>query len=68
MVNLEMQLAGFIAPLTIGFVIAAFDGSFKGAVWILVSFGVVCFIAIMILKSGKGNFKTEHPKTIPAVK
>jgi hypothetical protein len=40
-VNLEMQLAGFIAPLTIGFVIAAFDGSFKGAVWILVSFGVV---------------------------
>ncbi|MFK4389863.1 hypothetical protein ABH916_001791 [Peribacillus frigoritolerans] len=36
MVNLKMQLAGFIAPLTIGFVIDAFDGSFNGAVWLLV--------------------------------
>ncbi|MFI8493135.1 hypothetical protein ACIGC1_09525 [Peribacillus butanolivorans] len=28
-----MQVAGFIAPLTLGFVIDAFGGSFKGAVW-----------------------------------
>jgi hypothetical protein len=35
-VNLKMQLAGSIAPLTIGFVIDAFDGSFNGAVWLLV--------------------------------
>jgi hypothetical protein len=51
-----------------GFVKDAFDGSFNGAVWLLVSFGVVCFIAFMTLKSGKGNFMTEHPQTIPAVK
>ncbi|MBK5480756.1 hypothetical protein JFV29_02170 [Peribacillus sp. TH16] len=38
MVNLGMQVAGFIAPLTLGFVIDAFGGSFKGAVWLLVSF------------------------------
>lgn len=68
LVNLEMQLTGFIAPLTIGFVIGAFDGSFNGAVWLLVSFGVVCFIAFMTLNSGKENFMTEHPQTIPAVK
>ncbi|MED4690642.1 hypothetical protein [Peribacillus frigoritolerans] len=68
-VNLKMQLAGFIVPLTIGFVIGAFDGSFNGAVWLLVSFGVVCFIAFfMTLKSDKENFMTEHPQTIPAVK
>ncbi|MCF7621933.1 MULTISPECIES: MFS transporter [Bacillaceae] len=34
-VNLGMQVAGFIAPLTIGFVIDAFDGSFNGAVWVI---------------------------------
>ncbi|PAK38150.1 hypothetical protein [Peribacillus simplex] len=67
-VNLKMQLAGSIAPLTIGFVIDAIDGSFNGAVWLLVSFGVVWFIAFMTLKSGKGNFMTEHPQTIAAVK
>lgn len=67
-VNLGMQVAGFIAPLTIGFVIDAFDGSFNGAVWLLVSFGVVCFIAFMTLKSGKENFKSENPQVIPAVK
>lgn len=61
-------MAGSIAPLAIGFVIDAFDGSFNGAVWLLVSFGVVCFIAFMTLKSGKENFMTEHPQTIPAVK
>ncbi|MGV2445313.1 UNVERIFIED_CONTAM: MFS transporter [Bacillus sp. ATCC 13368] len=67
-VNLGMQVAGFIAPLTIGFVIDAFDGSFNGAVWLLVSFGVVCFIAFMTLKSGKENSISENPQTIPAVK
>lgn len=36
-VNLGMQVAGFIAPLTIGFVIDAFDDSLNGAVWLLVS-------------------------------
>lgn len=58
-VNLGMQVASFIAPLTIGLVIDAFGGSFNGAVWLLVSFGVVCFIAFMTLKSGKENFMTE---------
>jgi len=63
-----MQVAGFIAPLTIGFVIDTFDGSFNGAVWLLVSFGVVCFIAFMTLKSGRENIISENPQTIPAVK
>ncbi|WP_349729949.1 hypothetical protein [Peribacillus frigoritolerans] len=68
-VNLGMQVADFIAPLTIGFVIDAFDGSLNGAVWLLVSsFGVVCFIAFMASKLGKENFMTENPQTIPAVK
>ncbi|WP_207196327.1 hypothetical protein [Peribacillus sp. TH24] len=68
MVNLGMQVAGFIAPLTLGFVINAFGGSFKGAVWLLVSFGVVCFIAFMTLNSGKENYTTENPQIVPAVK
>ncbi|MFF2455256.1 hypothetical protein [Peribacillus simplex] len=67
-VNLGMRVADLIAPLTIGFVIDAFDGSFNGAVWLLVLFGVLCFIAFMTLKSGKENFMTEHPHTLPAVK
>lgn len=67
-VNLGMQVAGFIAPLTLGFVIDAFGGSFKGAVWLLVSFGVVCFIAFMTLNSGKENYTTENPQIVPAAK
>ncbi|WP_342615435.1 hypothetical protein [Peribacillus frigoritolerans] len=68
-VNLGKQVAGFIAPLTIGFVIDAFDDSLNGAVWLLVrSFGVICFIAFMASKLGKENFMTENPRTIPAVK
>lgn len=67
-VNLGMQVAGFVAPLTLGFIIDAFDGSYNGAVWLLASFGIVCFIAFMTLSSDKGKLITENPQIVPTIK
>lgn len=52
-VNLGTQVAGFIAPLAIGFAIDLFNGSYNGAIWLMTSFGVVCFIAFLTLSSQK---------------
>lgn len=48
-VNFGGQLSGFVAPLSIGFVVDALDGSFNGAVWLLALAGVLCFISFLTL-------------------
>lgn len=57
-VNLGMQVAGFIAPLGIGLMVDALNGSYSGAIWLLTSFGIVCFLAFVTLYS---SGKKEHP-------
>ena len=38
LVNTGGQLAGFITPLAIGFIVDAFNGSFNAAFWMLIAF------------------------------
>ena len=54
-VNLGTQIAGFMAPLAIGFSIDMLNGSYNGAVWLMTSFGFISFIAFLTLKSNKKN-------------
>ncbi|AZU62795.1 MFS transporter [Neobacillus mesonae] len=69
-VNLGMQIAGFLAPLGMGFIIDAFDGSYNGAVWLLTSFGIVCFLAFVTLYSSgkKESLIGEHAPIVPVTK
>ncbi|WP_077247238.1 MFS transporter [Pseudobacillus wudalianchiensis] len=60
MINLGMQVAGFVAPLSIGFMIDLFDGSYNGVVWLLVAFGIVCCLAFLTLTSDKENVPEEN--------
>lgn len=65
-VNLGMQVAGFAAPLGIGFIIDALDGSYNGAVWLLVSFGVVCFLSFLTLQGAdKKKITDKNAEIIP---
>lgn len=58
MANFGGQLAGFVAPMAIGFTVDALDGSYSGAIWMLVGFGVACFVALLTL-----SFKNEANQT-----
>lgn len=63
MINLGMQVAGFAAPLSIGFMIDLFNGSYNGVVWLLVAFGIVCCLAFLTLTSHKENMTEEQMET-----
>lgn len=69
-VNLGMQVAGFVAPLGIGLIIDALNGSYNGAVWLLASFGIVCFLAFVTLYSygNKGNAGDSNAHMVPVAK
>jgi MFS transporter, ACS family, glucarate transporter len=52
------QLAGFITPIIIGFIVEASKGSFDGAFWLLIGFALICalsFISFFIKKVPSGN-------------
>ncbi|GHH99296.1 MFS transporter [Neobacillus kokaensis] len=69
-VNLGMQIAGFLAPLGMGFIIDSFNGSYNGAVWLLTSFGIVCFLAFVTLYTSdkKESIVEEHAPIVPVTK
>lgn len=54
-VNTGGQLAGFVTPMAIGFMVDAFNGSFDAAFWMLIGFAVICIIALLTLNDQKGN-------------
>ncbi|WP_213424215.1 MFS transporter [Bhargavaea massiliensis] len=60
--NTGGQLAGFATPMAIGFVVDAFDGSFNAAFWMLITFALICIVAILTMRN-KGELfdraKTE---------
>ncbi|KAB2330758.1 MFS transporter [Cytobacillus depressus] len=43
------QLAGFITPIAIGFIVELSDGSFDAAFWLLIGFAIVCMLSFITL-------------------
>lgn len=61
MANTGGQLAGFVTPALIGFMVDSFDGSYNAAMWLLVVISIICVAAILTISSnGLGNKETEH--------
>ncbi len=53
--NTGGQLAGFVTPMAIGFMVDAFDGSFDAAFWMLIGFAGICIISLLTLNDQKGK-------------
>ncbi|MGE7840967.1 MFS transporter [Lysinibacillus sp. NPDC093712] len=53
--NTGGQLAGFVTPMAIGFMVDAFDGSFDAAFWMLIAFAGICIISLLTLNDQKGK-------------
>jgi len=49
MANTGGQLAGFVTPTLIGFMVDAFDGSYEVAVWMLVIISLICVCSILTI-------------------
>lgn len=61
MANTGGQLAGFVTPALIGFMVDSFDGSYNAAMWLLVVISIICVAAILTISSnGQGNKEAEH--------
>lgn len=48
------QLAGFVTPIAIGFIVEASKGSFDAAFWLLIGFAIICtlsFISLVMKKT-----------------
>lgn len=61
MANTGGQLAGFVTPTLIGFMVDSFDGSYNAAMWLLVVISIICVAAILTISSnGPGNKEAEH--------
>ncbi|WP_026576953.1 MFS transporter [Bacillus sp. UNC438CL73TsuS30] len=52
-VNTGGQLAGFVTPMAIGFIVDAFNGSFNAAFWMLIGFAIICILALLNLSDKK---------------
>ncbi|WP_423798121.1 MFS transporter [Neobacillus sp. SAB-20_R2A] len=53
--NTGGQLAGFITPMAIGFIVDAFHGSFNAAFWMLILFAIICIGAILSINGKKAD-------------
>ncbi|WP_042478905.1 MFS transporter [Bacillus ndiopicus] len=51
MANTGGQLAGFVTPTLIGFMIDAFDGSYNAAFWLLIALAGVCILSILLVST-----------------
>lgn len=51
--NTGGQLAGFVTPTLIGFMVDAFDGSYHAAVWMLVVISIICVGSILTISLKK---------------
>ncbi len=43
------QLAGFVTPIAIGFLVEASRGSFDAAFWLLIGFAIICALSFILL-------------------
>lgn len=53
--NTGGQLAGFVTPLAIGFIVDMFNGSYNAAFIMLIVFAVICTISLLTLNYKKGE-------------
>lgn len=53
--NTGGQLAGFITPLAIGYIVQTFNGSYNAAFWMLIVFGIICTVSLLTLNFKKGE-------------
>lgn len=53
--NTGGQLAGFITPLAIGFIVQIFNGSYTAAFWMLIIFAIICTVSLLTLNFRKGE-------------
>lgn len=53
--NTGGQLAGFVTPMAIGFMVDAFNGSFDAAFWMLIGFALICIVSLITLNDQKGT-------------
>ena len=61
MANTGGQLAGFVTPTLIGFMVDTFDGSYDAAVWMLVAISIICVGAILTIpQKNQANKENEH--------
>ncbi|MGG4447462.1 MFS transporter [Brevibacillus porteri] len=65
-VNTGGQLAGFITPMAIGFIVEAFNGSFDAAFWMLIGFAVICIGALLSLNYEKGELLQQNADSASA--
>ncbi|CAI8941841.1 Sugar phosphate permease [Brevibacillus sp. IT-7CA2] len=65
-VNTGGQLAGFITPMAIGFIVEAFNGSFDAAFWMLIGFAVICIGALLSLNYEKGELLKQNADSASA--
>jgi MFS transporter, ACS family, glucarate transporter len=66
LVNTGGQLAGFITPLAIGFIVEAFNGSYNAAFWMLIVFAFICAIALVTMNYEKGELLTKKNEEVTA--
>lgn len=59
-VNFGGQLAGFLAPLIIGFMVSAFNGSFSAGFLFIVFAAAVAFVAALTISSSKIKERQDH--------
>ena len=57
--NTGGQLAGFITPLAIGFIVQIFNGSYNAAFWMLIIFAVICMVSLLTLNYRKGELLNQ---------
>ncbi|MFK2827051.1 MFS transporter [Bacillus sp. B190/17] len=65
--NTGGQLAGFITPMAIGFIVDAFNGSFDAAFWMLIGFSIVCIGALLTLNDKKGDLLKQNREEASAL-
>ncbi|MFZ7942796.1 MULTISPECIES: MFS transporter [Bacillaceae] len=61
MANTGGQLAGFVTPALIGFMVDSFNGSYNAAMWLLVVISIICVGAILTISpKNQANKEVEH--------
>ncbi|MEH7123665.1 MFS transporter [Bacillus sp. JJ1773] len=58
--NTGGQLAGFVTPMAIGFIVDAFNGSFHAAFWMLIGFSIVCIVSLLTISDKKGELLKQN--------
>ncbi|MDF2680078.1 MAG: transporter [Brevibacillus sp.] len=59
MINFGGQVAGFVSPMVMGFLISAFNGSYDAAFWFLILSAVISIIACMTLGNAQRSLQMK---------